>query len=174
MAEVEANLTVQCGVPEMLVNEAGAKLVQANLERLGPIAFTAEEQQFAREVQRACGVEPKGLDGSVQPLRPQPPDPTTGSTDAAAVSWLVPTLNLRVTTVPAGVPGHAWPVVACSRTSMGHRGMIHAARVLAATAVDLFEDDKARQAIRAEFRRKTEDSQYRPLIPDGPPPPPKP
>ena len=121
-------------------------------------------------MQRACGVEPKGLDGSIQPLRPQPPDPTLGSTDVAAVSWSVLTLNLRVTTVPAGVPGHAWPVVACSGTSMGHRGMIHAARVLAAMTVNLFEDETARQAIRAEFRRKTEGfSPYRLLIPDGPP-----
>jgi aminobenzoyl-glutamate utilization protein B len=170
MAEVESKLTVQCGVPEMLVNEAGARLVQANLERLGPIAFTAGEQQFARDVQRACGIEPKGLDGSIQPLRPQPPDPAKGSTDAAAVSWLVPTLNLRATTLPAGVPGHAWPVAACSRTSMGHRGMIHAAKALVATAVDLFEDAQAREAIQAEFRRKTEQShRYRPLVPEGPP-----
>jgi aminobenzoyl-glutamate utilization protein B len=158
----------------MLVNEAGARLLQANLERLGPVAFTAEEQQFARAVQRACGVEPRGLNGSVQPLRPQPADPTLGSTDAAAVSWRVPTLNLRVTTVPAGVPGHAWPVAACSGTSMGHKGMLHAARVLAATAVDLFEDAPMREAIRVEFRRKTEGAAYRPLIPDGPPSPPQP
>jgi aminobenzoyl-glutamate utilization protein B len=174
MAEVEAKLTVQGGVPEILVNEVGAQLLQANLERLGPVSFTALEQQFAREVQVACGVDPKGLDGSIQPLRPQPLDPTLGSTDVAAVSWRVPTLNLRVTTVPAGVPGHAWPVVACSGTSMGHRGMIHAAKVLAATAVDLFEDESARQAIRAEFRRKTEGSAYRLLIPDGPPSLPEP
>jgi aminobenzoyl-glutamate utilization protein B len=169
MAEVETQLTVQSGVPEMLVNEAGARVLQANLNRLGPVMFTAEEQQFARELQRACSVEPKGLDGSVQPLRPQPPDPTLGSTDVAAVSWRVPTLNLRVTTVPVGVPGHAWPVVACSGTSMGHRGMIHAAKVLAATTVDLLEDEPSRAAIRAEFDRKARGSTYRLLIPDGPP-----
>jgi aminobenzoyl-glutamate utilization protein B len=174
MAEVQATMTVQNGVPEMLVNEVGAKLVQANLERLGPVMFTPEEQRFAREVQRACGAEPVGLDGSVRPLQPQPPDPTLGSTDAAAVSWRVPTLNLRVTAVPSGVPGHAWPVAACSGTSMGHRGMIYAAKVLAATGVDLFQDESARAAIRDEFRRKTEGSTYRPLIPDGPPKLPEP
>jgi aminobenzoyl-glutamate utilization protein B len=174
MAEVEVRLTVQSGVPEMLVSEAGARLLQANLERLGPVAFTAEEQQFAREVQRACGAEPAGLDGSVRALQPSPHDPTLGSTDAAAVSWRVPTLNLRVTTVPAGVPGHAWPVAACSGTSMGHRGMIHAAKVLAATAVDLFENEPARAAIQAEFRQKTKGAVYRPVIPDGPPALPEP
>jgi aminobenzoyl-glutamate utilization protein B len=105
----------------------------------------------------------------IQPLRPQPPDPTLGSTDVAAVSWRVPTLNLRVTTVPVGVPGHAWPVVACSGSSIGHRGMVHAARVLAATAVDLFDDEATRAAIRAEFDRKAKGATYRPLIPDGPP-----
>jgi aminobenzoyl-glutamate utilization protein B len=52
---------------------------------------------------------------------------------------------------------------------MGHRGMIHAAKTLAATAVDLFQDESTREAIRAEFRRKTKDSNYRPLIPEGPP-----
>src|SRR5262249_27350775 len=50
MAEGESKLTGQCGVPEMLVNMAGSRLVQANLERLGPVAFTAEEQQFARDL----------------------------------------------------------------------------------------------------------------------------
>jgi aminobenzoyl-glutamate utilization protein B len=50
----------------------------------------------------------------------------------------VPTSNLRVTTVPARVHGHPWPVAACGGTSMGHRGMICAAKVFAATALDLF------------------------------------
>jgi hypothetical protein len=47
--------------------------------------------------------------------------------------------------------------------------MIHAAKVLAATAVDLFEDGAMRQAIQAEFQAKTWGSVYRPLIPEGPP-----
>jgi aminobenzoyl-glutamate utilization protein B len=169
MAEVQSRLIVNSGVPEMLVNEAGARLLQKTLEQLGPVAFTTEEQRFACEVQSACGVEPKGLDGSVQPLRPQPPDPTLGSTDVAAVSWRVPTVNLRVTTVPVGVPGHAWPVVACSGSSIGHRGMIHAAKTLAMTAVVLFEDEPARASIRDEFVRRSKDSTYRLLIPNGPP-----
>jgi aminobenzoyl-glutamate utilization protein B len=169
MAEVQTKLLVNNGVPEMLVNEAGARLLQQTLEQLGPVEFTPAEQRFAREIQSACGVEPKGLDGSVQPLRPQPPDPTLGSTDVAAVSWRVPTVNLRVTTVPVGVPGHAWPVVACSGSSIGHRGMIHAAKALAITAVVLFEDEPARASIRDEFVRESKDSTYRLLIPNGPP-----
>jgi hypothetical protein len=36
--------------------------------------------------------------------------------------------------------------------------------------VDLFEDEAARLAVRAEFERKTRGVVYRPYVPDGPPP----
>jgi aminobenzoyl-glutamate utilization protein B len=169
MADVEASLTVQSGVHEMLVNQSGARLVQANLARLGPISYTAEEQAFARQLQTEAGVPAQGLDGSVRPLRPPPDDPPGGSTDVADVSWLVPMVNLRVTAFPTGVPGHAWPVVACSGMSIGHKGMLYAADALAMTLVDLFTDPEARSAIQAEFREQTRDFQYRPLLPKGPP-----
>jgi aminobenzoyl-glutamate utilization protein B len=168
MAEVEARITVQSGVYEMLVNDAGSQLLQANLARLGPIQYTDQEQQFARTIQREVGVAIKGMDGSVQPLTPQPPEPSRGSTDVADVSWIVPMLNLRVTAAPVGVPSHAWPVAACSGMSIGHKGMLYAADALAMTMVDLFTDSQARDAIRAEFREKTHGQPYKPLVPDGP------
>jgi len=42
-------------------------LIHPNLTWLGPIEYTAEEQEFARTLQRSTGVEPKGLDGSCIP-----------------------------------------------------------------------------------------------------------
>jgi aminobenzoyl-glutamate utilization protein B len=173
MAGVESKLTVQGGDYELLANLAGAKLIHANLEWLGPIQYTQEEQEFAKAIQRATGVEAKGLNGEVQPLNPPKPDPEGGSTDVGDISWIVPTLHMSVTTAPAGAPWHAWPVVACGGMSIGHKGMIYAAKALAATMVDLFEDEKAREAIRAEFKEKTRGEVYKPYIPDGPPPVPK-
>lgn len=173
MAGVESKLTVQGGDYELLANLAGAKLIHANLEWLGPIQYTQEEQEFAKAIQRATGVEAKGLNGEVQPLNPPKPDPEGGSTDVGDISWIVPTLHMSVTTAPAGAPWHAWPVVACGGMSIGHKGMIYAAKALAATMVDLFEDETAREAIRAEFKEKTRGEVYKPYIPDGPPPVPK-
>ncbi len=170
MAGVESKLTIQTGDYEMLVNMAGAKLLQSNLIWLGPIKYTEEEQAFARAIQRATGVEEKGLNGAVQPLEEPKPDPPGGSTDVADVSWIVPTLHVSVTTAAEGAPWHAWPVVACGGMSIGHKGMLHAAKVLAATMVDLFEDAKTREAIQAEFKEKTKGHVYKPYIPDGPPP----
>jgi aminobenzoyl-glutamate utilization protein B len=170
MAGVESKFTIQTGDYEMLVNMAGAKLLQSNLNWLGPIKYTEEEQAFARAIQRATGVEEKGLNGAVQPLEEPKPDPPGGSTDVADVSWIVPTLHVSVTTAAEGAPWHAWPVVACGGMSIGHKGMLHAAKVLAATMVDLFEDAKTREAIQVEFKEKTKGHIYKPYIPAGPPP----
>jgi aminobenzoyl-glutamate utilization protein B len=170
MAGVEPNVAVTGGSYEMQVNLTGAKLIQANLERLGPIVYTEAEAEFARAIQRATGVEPKGLDGAVKPLEEPRPDPPGGSTDVADVSWVVPTLHLSVTTAPAGAPWHAWPVVASGGMSIGHKGLTYAAKALAATMVDLFEDAAARAAVQAEFKEKTKGHVYKPYIPDGPPP----
>ncbi|HXK08820.1 MAG TPA: amidohydrolase [Vicinamibacteria bacterium] len=171
MAGVEGRLTVQGGDYEILVNQAGARLLDANLRWLGPIAYTPEEDAFARALQKAAGVEPTGMDGAISPLEGQ--EKEGGSTDVGDVSWNVPTLHVSVTTAPRSVPWHAWPVVAAGGMSIGHKGMMMAAKTLAATMVDLFDDPAARAAVRAEFESKTRGSVYKPYIPDGPPPLPK-
>jgi aminobenzoyl-glutamate utilization protein B len=57
--------------------------------------------------------------------------------------------------------------------SIGHKGLVYAAKAMAATMVDLYEDAKEREAIQAEFREKTKGVTYKPFVPDGPPPLPK-
>ncbi|HEY6401344.1 MAG TPA: amidohydrolase [Blastocatellia bacterium] len=172
IAGVETKFTVQSGCYEILVNLAGAKLLQQNLEWLGPIKYTEEEQEFARAIQRATGTEQKGLNGAIKPMEDPKPNPPGGSTDVGDVSWAVPTLHLSVTTAPLSA-WHAWPVVASGGMSIGHKGMMLASKTLAATMVDLFEDPKTREAIQAEFKEKTKGFVYKPYISDGPPPLPK-
>jgi aminobenzoyl-glutamate utilization protein B len=169
----KGTLTVQSGDYEMLVNMAGARLIHENFLWLGAIPFTEEEHRFAKAIQRATGTAETGLRTEVEPLDEAPGEPEGGSTDVADVSWNVPTLHLSVTTAPADAPWHAWPVVASGGMSIGHKGMIHAAKALAATMVDLFEDDKAVAAVRKEFEESTAGKKYEGYIPAGPPPVPK-
>jgi len=110
MAGVKQTLAVQAGDYEILVNEAGARLLDANLRWLGPIAYAPEEQAFAKALQTAAGVEPRGMESEIGPLLGQ--EKEGGSTDVGDVSWNVPTLHVSVATAPRGVPWHAWPVVA--------------------------------------------------------------
>ena len=104
------------------------------------------------------------------PIEPIKKDPQGGSTDVGDVSWVVPTLHFYVATAPFEVPWHAWPVVASSRMSIGHKGMMFAAKGLAATAVDLFQKPEVRAAIRQQFDEQTKGKTYKWLVADGPPP----
>ncbi len=168
--ETEASLTIQAGSWEMLQNRVGGRLLHANLEWLGPLTYTPEEEAFATALQAASGVPQEGLAGELEPFVENPGDPDGGSTDVADVSWLVPAVHLSVTTAPVGVPWHAWPTVAASRHSIGHKGMLLAAKALAATTIDLMADPAVLPAMAAELEERRDGKTWKPWVPDGPPP----
>ncbi len=171
MTETTATVTVQGGSWEMLVNETGARLLNANLLWLGPATYTEQQQAFARQIQRATGVPEVGMFAGVKPLEGQPQE--GGSTDVGDISWIAPTLHVSVATSPQGAPWHSWPVVATGGMPIGHTGMLRAAKVLAATMVDLYEQPEALAAVQAEFRARKGDVKYESYVPPGPPPVPK-
>ena len=78
-----------------------------------------------------------------------------GSTDVGDVSWQCPTAQIHVATWPNGCPGHSWQNVSCGRTDIGHKGAVHAGKVLAAAAIDLLTDPALLEEAKAEFRRRT-------------------
>ncbi len=170
MADVKAVVKVQSGDYELLVNRTGAQALQKNLEILGPIVYTDEEQSFAKKIQAEQGGEQTGLNGKIIPLKETKPDADGGSTDVGDVSWNVPEITLVTTTAPANTAWHGWSVVACGGMSIGHKGMLFSAKALAMTMVDLFENEQLRKDIRADFEKKKGTQVYKAYIPDGPPP----
>ena len=169
-AGVTSEVTLISGTYNMLQNEALAKIAHANMQKLGPIEFDAADERFARKLQDAMGVPDVGLDGSLHALDLAPTTMEGGSTDVADVSWIVPTVDVDVTTAPTDIPWHSWGVVASSGSPIGHKGMLHAAKVLATTAVDLYVSPKKLEAIKAEFDEVTNGFKYKAYIPDGAPP----
>ena len=172
-AGVDVEVKVQNVLYEILVNFEGAKALHRNLERLGGLEWSDDEQAWARQLQQSVGVDASGLDGSIHPLVLDPGPPQGGSTDVGDVSWIAPTIHLSVTTAPADVPWHAWPVVASSGHAVGQRGMLYAAKALANTMVDLYLDGDLLAAMQAEFATQTEGHTYVAAIPEGPPPVPE-
>jgi aminobenzoyl-glutamate utilization protein B len=161
---------VQSGDYELLVNRKGAEALQKNLEALGPITYTPEEIAFAKKIQEVQGGMQTGLDGTIHPLKETKEDPQGGSTDVGDISWIVPEISMAATTAPANTAWHGWSVVACGGMSIGHKGMILAAKSLAMTMVDVFENEQLRKDVRAEFEQRRGGHVYKPYIPDGPPP----
>ncbi len=170
IAGVEAKVTVQTGDYELLVNRTGASALQKNLEILGPINYTAEEIAFAKKIQEVQGGEQIGLDGKIHPLKETQEHPTGGSTDVGDISWIVPEITLIATTAPPNTAWHGWSVVACGGMSIGHKGMVLAAKSLAMTMVDLFENEQLRKDVRTEFEQRKGSHVYKAYIPEGPPP----
>jgi len=170
MAGVESKVTVHGGDYELLVNQKGAETLQKNIEALGPITYTEEEIAFAKKIQEVSGGKQTGLDGSIRALKATKENPDGGSTDVGDVSWLVPEITALVTTAPANSPWHSWAVVACGGMSIGHKGLLFAAKSLAMTMVDLYENEQLRKDIRVEFENRKGTHVYKPYIPEGPPP----
>jgi aminobenzoyl-glutamate utilization protein B len=170
IAGVEQTVTVQTGSSDMIILDSGLKLLHENLTFVGAPTYTEAEQSFARTLQANTNQPAVGMKAELAPLAPVLPDPPGGSTDVGDVSYVVPTLHFYGATAPFGVPWHAWPVVASSGMSIGHKGMVAASKALAATAVDLFTDAAVRAKLQSEFAEKTKGITYKWLIPDGPPP----
>jgi len=169
MANVDYKISLVSGIYETLVNRSGGEIMQKNLELLGPITYTNEETTFGKAIQKATGKEQVGMDSQINPLRETEKNPGGGSTDVGDVSWNVPNINLSVTVAPKDTPWHSWAVVACGGMSIGHKGMAYAAKAMGMTMVDLFENPKLVEKVKAEYKTRKGDEVYEAMI-DGPPP----
>ena len=144
--------------------------MQNNLELLGDIEYTDDEVTFGKKIQEATKKPLLGMDASIKPLKATKENPGGGSTDVGDVSWNVANINLRVTTAPKDTPWHSWAVVACGGMSIGHKGMVYASKAMAMTMVDLFENPKLVEKVKAEYKERKGDVVYKAIVPDGPPP----
>ncbi len=174
MSETTYKINFISGVHETLPNRAGNEVVYSNLVLVGPPAFTPEEQAFAKEIQKNSGVEEKGLKADISPFKLPERSWGGGSTDVAEVSWLTPTTSLGIVTSPIGTPGHNWATVACGATSIAHKALVTAAKVMAATGVDFLTQPETIQKMRAEWTAGKKGKEYKSPLPADLKPPVKP
>jgi aminobenzoyl-glutamate utilization protein B len=148
---------------DLLPNDPLARHLYRHIEAT-PIAWTAEEQAFARACQREMGAPEAGM-----ATRPFPfiEHATAGaSTDVGDVSWSTPTGLFAWPTLPLGIGLHTWPVTACGGMSIGDKASLNTARILAATGFDLMTDAALRDAARADFERRTGGRPFRSALPE--------
>jgi aminobenzoyl-glutamate utilization protein B len=186
MTETTVESKVFTGVSNLLGNRPLEEAMQVELDHMGPVEFDDNDRAFAREIQktltnediavsfRRCGMPPpdKGLElcDFVAPLD-LPGDGGEGSTDVGDTSWAVPTVQARVATCAVGTPFHTWQTVAQGKTPAAHKGMIYAAKAMAATAKRAIEDKSLREAAWAEHRAQLQNTPYQSPLPEGVKPP---
>lgn len=169
--ETKAEVKVLFSVRDPVANDTLNGVVQRELERVGAPPFDAADQEFAKAMQKELGAEPAGLATRVAPYGPK--NGSTASSDLAEVSAVVPVVELGVATRPLGTAAHHWAQTACAAHPVGFRGMIVAAKVLAASGVDLLADPGTIAAAKKELLSQTGGKPYvSPLAADARPPPP--
>lgn len=170
MTSTTYKLELISGMYNMLVNRAGAQVLENNLRLLGPITYTDKETTFGKSVQKALNKPQTGINGNIFPLKPTEPYSPRASTDVGDISWIVPQINLSVTTAPIGTPWHTWAVVACGGMSIGHKSVPYAAKALALTMYDLYTHPDLIKKMHDEFLKRKGNNVYKAMLPVGPPP----
>ena len=54
--------------------------------------------------------------------------------------------------------------------SIGHKGMTYASKAMGMTMLDLFENPKLVEEVKAEYKERKGDAVYEAIVPPGPPP----
>ncbi len=156
--ETKVEIEVIGGVFNLLPVETLSKLMHQNLSTVGGVTYTADETAFASTMGETFGasfgsVRKPGEAATISPYAGKADDPLSGgSTDVGDVSWAVPTVGLGAATWVPGTAAHSWQAVACSGMSIGQKGMMVAAKTLALTAIDLFNDPKLVEKARADWQ----------------------
>jgi len=185
MTETSVRCRIISGDGNLVGNTPLEQLMHSHIERLGPPQFDEADKAKAAEFQKTFsdediessfkrfGVPPrKGIALCDVVAQPGVGDNTlVGSTDVGTVSWVVPTVQARGATYAIGTPGHSWQLVAQGKLPAAHKGMEHAAKIMASTALDLILDPKKIEDAKVDFRKRLEGKPFVNPIPDDVDPP---
>jgi len=180
MTETTVTSRVISGDANLVGNTPLEDSMFRQLERLGPPPFDDADRAFAAEIQRSFSSQDIAASFGRFGLKPRkdvplcdvvfPPNSgdgtLVGSTDVGTVSWVVPTVQMRGATFAIGTPGHSWQLVAQGKTPAAHKGMEHAAKVMAGTAVDMLLHPELIAQAKADFQERLEDTPFVNPIPD--------
>ncbi len=186
MTDTELDARYMSGSSSVLSNEVLADIQYDVMKDLGGIEFTDEEQAYAEKVNEyfadgnkgmlmgLFGVDPEtanqALIGNVYESRDKG-KVFPASSDMGDMSWYAPCSMLNAATWATRVPGHSWGVVATGKMSIGHKGMMFAAKVMALSAAELILSPEKLEAAKTEFDAALKETPYKCPIPADVQPP---
>lgn len=175
MTQTKMTRHIDTDCHELIPNLPLSELMYKNLNAIGAPKFSAEEHAFARRLQDPLVAQfgtnfPVAIDESIHTLAAST-RPSKGSTDVGDISWYVPTGGIRTACLAAQSPGHSWQNVSCINTTIGQKGILFGAKVLAISALELFEKPDLVIAAKADWKQRMSHRKYTTLVPEGQKPP---
>jgi aminobenzoyl-glutamate utilization protein B len=174
MTETSVDIKIISAVSNLMANGPLDRAMQDNFERLGPPPFDAADRALAEQIRatltpedlaapyRRTGLKirrDEALTDAIYPLGLRG-EPLLGSTDVGDVSWVVPLVQADGATMAVGTPLHSWQMTAQGRTPHAKKGMVHVAKVMAATAVDAIRDPALVARAKADLAERTDGNPY--------------
>ena len=152
-----------------LGNKAIAEAIQKNIDVVGMPSWSEEENRFAKELQKSMSQKEIGL--PTKPLPLAAGRQNSSSNDIGDITWVVPTGTIRFPAVVPGIQAHHWSAGITPTMSIGHKGAVAGAKVMASSILDLLTSADLRAAAKKQFDEDTKDSKYFSLLPEGAKPP---
>ncbi|TIU52066.1 MAG: amidohydrolase [Mesorhizobium sp.] len=181
MTETSVEVQLAGGSANILPNKVLQEIMFENMRRIGPPAFEESDYSFAKKLREAtlsdedvlASIAPRDtslksmiLHDGVLAL-PIHEEVEMGTTDVGDVSWVVPTAQCHAACFAIGTAFHTWQMVSQSKLPAAHKGMILAARTLAATAADCLRNPAIIARAKAELRERIGSQRYIcPIPPD--------
>jgi aminobenzoyl-glutamate utilization protein B len=163
--ETRLEIRFEGGIREILPNNALSQVTLQNLNEICDLEYDSAETEFALKLQATLN-SPAPLD-SIHKIEDRSGTIGKGSTDVGDVSWLVPTTGFTAACWVPGTPAHSWQAVAAGGSSIGRKGLNLAARVLAASAWDLFTQPALLREGKREHDRRVGERAYQSLMVKG-------
>lgn len=173
MTETQVEMKVDYGCCEMQENHAFGDLAYENLKEAELPVFDEEEMAFANRLlesvsdadkekaQKLYETEGKPMVWKLNSRNLYEINPLTASSDSGDVSHMMPMCAISTSCWPAGVAPHTWQSAAAAGSSLGEKGALCAAQVIAGIAYDLYNKPEVREDILKEFEEKKDE--YTPM-----------
>ena len=191
MTDTTMEIDFLSGTYNTWYNDIVDDVILESMREVGGPRFKKEDMAFAEELKKS--LPPNSIEGYLRLVPPDMKDlaeavlskplnkiiipplgkgkPMPGSTDVADVSWKVPLGEFMTACEIIGSPGHSWQNAACAGSSIGHKGMITAAKILALTAFKFYKDPKLVENAKEEHEKKHQNKPYISPFPEGHKPP---
>lgn len=160
------------GVYNLLPNQILSTNLFENLKTVGGVTYDKTEEDFALKIFPSLNRKDVNISDAalVKPYADQS-DEAFGSTDVGDISWLVPTAGISSATWVPGTAAHSWQAVAAGGMSIGHKGMMVAAKTMALTIMDCLVNPEMLKNAKLELLKRRGDSfKYEALLGDRNPP----
>lgn len=169
-SETSMKYEVISGSYNLMPNETLARLMHNNLKSVGGVVYTSQETAFAKEIQQTLSQKSPDLHNAAKVEDYKTGGFFPASTDVGDITWVVPTTGLGTATWVPGVPPHSWQAVATGGHSIGLKAMINAAKTIAQTGVDIFNNPAITEKAKKELSEKVgEGFHYQSMIGDRKP-----